>query len=327
MERVPFLSLFSSLSVCLYISSLSLSSSLYLCVSLSSLSLSLFSLPLMSGKKRKADPPISSSPPSSSSSLVFPGDLLELKGKVVRLGHGLALSGDHVISTQAGKLYQAGSPSVLTSSSSSPLSSSSSSSLCVSFSHKRYQPRIDDLVVGIIVDKQQGGDLFRVDLNAGEAGSLSIFSFQGASKRNKPSLEVGALVYARVIKIDRELEGGCELSCIDPHSAKDWASGEALYGELKGGMSVSVSIAFACALMEVPADSASSSSSSSAAVVLVACGARVPYECAIGLNGRVWINAANPLASVLIGNAIVNAQHLGTSKTKTMIEALMKVIE
>ncbi len=70
-----------------------------------------------------------------------------------------------------------------------------------------------------------------------------MLAFDGATKRNKPTLLVGALVFARVVSADRDLEP--ELTCQVSATAsgpdgghfakKDWVTGQSVYGELKGG--------------------------------------------------------------------------------------------
>ena len=75
-----------------------------------------------------------------------------------------------------------------------------------------------------------------MNINGPRKATLNVLAFDGASKRNKPDLAVGALVYARVESTDKDLEA--ELTCKAPEGSankKDWVSGEAEYGELKGG--------------------------------------------------------------------------------------------
>lgn len=124
-------------------------------------------------------------------------------------------------------------------------------------------------MVGVITDR--GGDYYKVNIGSPAPALLSRLAFEGATKRNKPSLKAGDVIYARVITANKHMD--TELSCIgallgtllmvvlllwllsltyiagwcaDPSGGgKDWATSEVVYGELKGGMLVRVSVSFA----------------------------------------------------------------------------------
>lgn len=68
-------------------------------------------------------------------------------------------------------------------------------------------------------------------------------AFEGATKRNKPNIAVGALVYARVVVANKHMEP--ELSCTSPHFKKEWVTGQSLFGELVNGYSFRVSLRLA----------------------------------------------------------------------------------
>jgi hypothetical protein len=80
-----------------------------------------------------------------------------------------------------------------------------------------------DQVIGIIDEK--GGDYYMVNVFSGTHCVLNRLSFEGATKRNKPELKRGDVVYARVTSF---AEGGdMEISCIYPGAIKkDWTTGE-----------------------------------------------------------------------------------------------------
>ena len=59
-----------------------------------------------------------------------------------------------------------------------------------------YMPERNHFVVGVI--KNKIGDNFIVDINAPMEGILGGLEFDGATKRNKPSLNIGDLVFTRV---------------------------------------------------------------------------------------------------------------------------------
>lgn len=230
---------------------------------------------------------------------MFPGDALILQGNYVRLGPGLYQSNDSVISTTVGTLHHGANNAKLS---------------ILATGAKRYLPIIDDCVIGTVVDKSQ--DWYRVDIGAPEPAMLPALAFEGASKRNKPNIELNTLVYARVARTDRDMEA--ELTCVDKHSKKDWMTGQTTFGELSGGLTVATTLSFAQSLLTPATDSSP---------VLEECGRFVPYEVCIGVNGRIWINSGSRIATILIANAIVNAQHLTRAQTVAMVSAIMQTIQ
>ena len=82
-----------------------------------------------------------------------------------------------------------------------------------------------DQVVGIIEEKLS--EYYRVNIFSGSAALLGRLAFEGATKRNKPELKRGDLVYARVSLAHKDLE--TELTCISSSgSKKEWSSGESV---------------------------------------------------------------------------------------------------
>eukprot|EP00434_Breviolum_minutum_P019107 symbB.v1.2.016841.t1/scaffold1278.1/size127201/10 len=96
---------------------------------------------------------------------------------------------------------------------------------------KRYVPRKGDCVVGI------------VEIRAPSPAFLPTLAWNGATKRNRPVLEIGTL--AAHPDLDTEL------TCIDPDTKKSWSTGEVLLGELKGGLSFEVALSAAQRLLDV----------------------------------------------------------------------------
>uniref|UniRef100_A0A0C3T5I7 Ribosomal RNA-processing protein 40 n=1 Tax=Guillardia theta (strain CCMP2712) TaxID=905079 RepID=A0A0C3T5I7_GUITC len=153
---------------------------------------------------------------------------------------------------------------------------------------KRYVPVDEDLVIGIVVDKRT--EDYRLDVRGPSYGVLSALSFEGATKRNKPKLEIGSLVYCRVSNSYRDAES--ELSCLSLTYKK------AVFGELEGGHMIETSIGYARSLL-LPEN-----------VVVNCLGRHLAYEIAVGCNGRViWIKSDSVAKTILIANAIRNAEY------------------
>lgn len=129
----------------------------------------------------------------------------------------------------------------------------------------QYVPTKGDAVIGIVTSKS--GDIFKVDVGGSEQASLSYLAFEGATKRNRPNVQVsqgripsfallsartrtrtsgetlplcylfqvGDLVFAHFIVANKDMEP--ELACIDGSGR---ANGMGIFGE--GGLLFTVSL-------------------------------------------------------------------------------------
>jgi exosome complex component RRP40 len=184
------------------------------------------------------------------------------------------------------------------------------SSLLVSpvSSFLQYLPSLDDVLVGTIIEKHP--ESYRLDINSSSPALLSAYAFEGATKRNKPDLKVGDVVYARVAAANRDMDP--ELTCISPHFKKEWVTGENLFGPLTGGYVISVSLKLARSLLDEEC------------LILNLIGKHVPFELAIGMNGHVWINSGSHLHTILIANAITNSEGKSEEYITQMVTKIMQ---
>lgn len=236
-----------------------------------------------------ASPPPISFDESLSNTVVLPGDAVAqllappppppaasgrpATAAVVRLGAGVARAAppraDTVVATHAG----------------APRFDAARSKVWVSGGgRRRYDPAVGDAVVAVVTDRH--AEEYRVDMAGTDTATLPALAFEGATKRNKPALTAGCAVYCRVTRADVDME--CEVSCVEPGSSGSWVGGECLYGELKDGNIVSVSLRLAAQLQAEDS------------VVLGTLGAAVPFESAVGKNGRVWIKSGAVRSTVLL---------------------------
>lgn len=236
--------------------------------------------------------------------VVLPGDLVTIPSdKKVRLGMGLERKDSVITATLAGRLHH------------------HRDTWFVWTNHKRYLPSTEDRIVGIVLDRMgsnAGADVYRVDIGGPHTGSLSSLSFEGATKRNRPMLSPGTLVYARVqscshAAVDPVLS--CQLGPKDQGIARrDWMTEEAAYGELKGGTLQKIPLGLARDLL------------SPTSVVLEEL-ATLPFEVAIGVNGFLWIHAKRSNYTILVRNAILNSQVLTPEQTRAMVRTLKETVQ
>jgi exosome complex component RRP40 len=169
-------------------------------------------------------------------------------GAVVRSGHGLWASTPSSAPSAAPAASSAGSdaldsdsePTRLIVSRAGVLRFRAPDRLWVETSTKRYVPAIRDTVVGVVLERRM--ETYRIEIGGTCAASLPHLAFDGASRRNKPDLPIGTLVYARVVATDRHSD--VELTCqVSDGPKRDWVTGESQYGELRGGSCVRVGVA------------------------------------------------------------------------------------
>lgn len=98
-----------------------------------------------------------------------------------------------------------------------------------------------------------------------------------------------------------------ELECFNPTTGK--ADG---YGELKAGFVFKTSLGLARRLLDPKT------------LVLRLLGQHVPFETAVGMNGKVWINSAKPTHTILICNAVKNSEFLGAEECRSMVKSLVE---
>ncbi|XP_052176209.1 uncharacterized protein LOC127790662 [Diospyros lotus] len=220
---------------------------------------------------------------------VVPGDVVldlsSMANQTIKLGGGLHQEGDVISVIKAGTLRFL-----------------KPNKYWVESSQKRYVPCVGDNVLGIVVDSK--ADNFLVDIKGSTFAFLPVLAFEGGTRRNIPKFEVGTLLYVRVVKANTSMNP--ELSCTD-------ATGKAAeYGALKDGYMFETSTGLARMLLSSPT-----------CPVLEALGKKLAFEIAVGLNGRVWVNAEAPSTVILVSNAIMNSESLSKAQQKIMVDRLL----
>ncbi|CAG5135065.1 unnamed protein product [Candidula unifasciata] len=170
---------------------------------------------------------------------------------------------------------------------------------------KRYVACKGDQVLGIVTQKNV--DMFRVDIGCSELASLSYLSFEGATKRNRPDVKVGDVIYAKVLVANKDMEP--ELVCIDSYGR---SSG---MGVIRGGgFLIHTSLNLARKLLNPQC------------VLMKALGNRFKFEIAVGMNGRIWLNTQNDVQTIAIANAIFAAEYMDNDQITSMCKKLSRVM-
>ncbi|KAL2919563.1 exosome non-catalytic core subunit rrp40 [Polyrhizophydium stewartii] len=223
--------------------------------------------------------------------IALPGDVVAVPDDpaALRLGPGLTQLLGAVTAVKAGLVCE-----------------DSGNRLWLNASQKRYIPSVGEPVLAVVQAKH--AENFRVDIGGPHPALLPVLAFEGATKRNRPNLDVGALVYARVSLANKDMDP--EIECVNPATSK--ADG---FGELKGGTVVKCSLGMCRSLMAKNSP------------ILEGLSSLFPFETAIGMNGRVWINAETTRQIVLAANFIRAADGAPPSRIPSMLKALKKRVE
>ncbi|XP_074279196.1 uncharacterized protein LOC141604657 [Silene latifolia] len=219
---------------------------------------------------------------------VVPGDVVldlsTLTHQTIKLGGGLRKDGDAISVIKAGKLRFV-----------------KPNNYWVEGSHKRYVPCVEDHVLGIVLNSIDKDHCFLVDI---KGPTLAYLPFEGVTKKNIPKFEIGTLVYARVVKANAGMNP--ELSCTD-------ASGKAAeFGPLDDGYMFDTSTGLSRILLSSPPSP-----------LLEGLGKKLSFEIAVGLNGRVWVNAESPAKVILVCNAIMKSGSSSPGEQKVYVEKLL----
>ncbi|NP_001153670.1 exosome complex exonuclease Rrp40 [Bombyx mori] len=161
---------------------------------------------------------------------------------------------------------------------------------------KRYVPSRGENVIGTVV--QKAGDIFRVDVGGSCAASLSYLSFEGATKKNRPAIKTGDVVYAKMLNASKDMEP--ELVCVDSHGKKG------RLGVLEEGFVFKCSLNLIRKILNPHCPLLNSLKN------------EWPFELAAGMNGRIWIKANTMRETLALGNAILGSEYLSNDEIKSM---------
>lgn len=221
------------------------------------------------------------------SQIVLPGDPIDTTGDTVLiLGPGLLQIDDQTIATTSGTLHN----------------NSSANQYWVVGNRRRYIASEGEPILGVIVGRHAEG--YRVDIGSAHDALLPLLAFEGATKRNKPNLAIGALVYGRVVVANSYMDP--EIECVNSKTGKSDG-----YGEIEGGFMFRCSLGLCRRLIGEEAP------------VLRALGSGLSFEVAVGVNGRVWVKAEAPELTICIANAIKNSEFLTTLQCQQMVKELL----
>ncbi|KXS99115.1 hypothetical protein AC578_3514 [Pseudocercospora eumusae] len=186
------------------------------------------------------------------------------------------------------------------------------SAIWIEHENGRYIPAVGDLVIAQV--HHGSTDYFHCALTPHSAYAvLGQLAFEGASKKTRPQLRPGDLVYARVCRTSKWEE--TEIECVNSNTGK--AEG---MGPLTGGMLFDISPGFARRLML--------GARKGGIVILDEVGEKVKFEVAVGRNGKVWVDSGSVRETVVIGRLLNMCYEEGwdLERQKKEVKAALKGI-
>lgn len=169
----------------------------------------------------------------------------------------------------------------------------------------RYVPSRGENVVGIVT--QKSGDIYKIDIGASEQATLSYLAFEGATKKNRPDLQIGDVVYAKLLIAGRDMEP--ELVCVDSQGKEN---------EL--GVLSSDGMVFTCSLSLVR------KLLNPDCPLFKLLGRNQAYEIAVGMNGRIWIKAQSIKETIAVANAILAAEYTVAGEMQKLCTIIEKTL-
>lgn len=180
---------------------------------------------------------------------------------------------------------------------------------------QQYSPVVGDLVIAKV--DRSATDLYYVNLTDYTSNAcLPHLAFEMATKKTRPQLASGALVYARVSLANRHMDP--ELECVSAATGK--ADG---LGPLVGGMLYDISLGMARRLLM------RKSAEEGKVVVLEELGsAGLAFETAVGRNGKIWVNSESIKTVLVVGRAVkeTDEKDLTIDQQKKLVRKLIKEI-
>lgn len=162
---------------------------------------------------------------------------------------------------------------------------------------KRYVAVRGENVLGIVT--QKSGDVFKVDIGCSEQASLSYLAFEGATKKNRPTVKVGDVLYATLLVASKDTEP--ELVCIDG------AGRSSGLGVVSEGFLLHCSINLVRKVL------------SADCVLFKLLSKHLPFEVAVGMNGRIWVKGRSLIETAAIVNTIASAEFMNEQQIKLAV--------
>ena len=138
---------------------------------------------------------------------------------------------------------------------------------------------------------------------------MSYLAFENATKKNRPNVNVGDVVYAKLLHASKDVEP--ELVCVDSYGKK------AGLGPLPVEQSAFI--------FHVPLHLVRKLLNKECQLLSLL-GKYIGFEVAVGMNGRVWIRAKSTVEAVSLANAICASEYMDNQQISKMVNKLVDAL-
>ena len=179
---------------------------------------------------------------------------------------------------------------------------------------KQYIPQPNDLIIATV--HHSSTDFYSCSITPHTTfAQLPQLAFEGATKKTRPQLNSGSLIYARVLTASKHTDP--EIVCYNPSTGKSEGM-----GELKGGMVFDVSMAMARRLLMAK------QREDGGIAVLEEIAEKMAFEVAVGRNGKVWVKSGGVKETLLVGRALQEAdvQGLGVEEQVKLVRKMIRQV-
>lgn len=146
-----------------------------------------------------------------------------------------------------------------------------------------------------------------MDIGSKESAALSYLAFEGATKKNRPDVQVGDIVFAKLLVAIKDMEP--ELVCVDSQGKQK-----------KLGVLSSDGMLFTCTLNLVR------KLLNPNCPLFNFLAKNQAYEVAIGMNGKVWVKTKSVHKTIAIANAILAAEYTSPEKMQDLCNSIEKTL-
>lgn len=161
-----------------------------------------------------------------------------------------------------------------------------------------WTPTAGDDVIGVVVRRigELIPDLFYlVDIGSSQYAMLNVLAFDSATKKNRPQLRSGDLVYARIESAGLNVQP--HLTCVNSYG---WGKGWGPLEPANGAAMLAHTPPFFARRLLLKRSPESN--------MLFALGQRMRFEVAIGQNGLIWFRSASDFSQVQLLQFFMAAQ-------------------
>ena len=154
----------------------------------------------------------------------------------------------------------------------------------------QYIAQSGDLVIAVV--HHSAAEVFQCSITPHTAfAQLPQLAFEGATKKSRPQLNHGSLVYAKISSASKYTDP--ELVCYNPSTGKSEGM-----GELKGGMVFDISLGMAKRLLMAKQQE------EGRIIVLEELAEKLNFEIAVGKNGKIWVKSGSVKETLIVGKAL-----------------------